>query len=73
MIKLTKLNGDKFVLNCNQIVSIESIPESKIILHNKSFFIVVEVRMRIIDKSIEYYSKIESLHKHTVIVKKDFE
>ena len=73
MIKLTKLNGDKFVLNCNQIVSIESIPESKIILHNKSFFIVVESPDEIIDKSIEYYSKIESLHKHTVIVKKDFE
>lgn len=70
MIKVTKLNGEKFVLNCNQIVSIESIPESKIILHNKSFFIVKESPDEIIDKVIEYYSKIESLHKHTLVVKK---
>lgn len=70
MIKVTKLNGEKFVLNCNQIVSIESIPESKIILHNKSFFIVKESPDDIIDKVIEYYSKIESLHKHTLVVKK---
>ena len=70
MIKVTKLNGEKFVLNCNQIVSIESIPESKIILHNKSFFIVKESPDDIIDKVIEYSSKIESLHKHTLVVKK---
>lgn len=70
MIKVTKLNGERFVLNCNQIVSIESIPESKIILHNKSFFIVKESPDEIIDKVIEYYSKIESLHKHTLVVKK---
>ncbi|MPN13757.1 Swarming motility protein SwrD [bioreactor metagenome] len=69
MIKVTKLNGEVFVINCCQIISIESIPESKIMLHNGSFFIVKELPDEIIDKSIEYFSKIEALHKHTVVVK----
>lgn len=69
MIKVTKLNGEVFVINCSQIISIESIPESKIILHNGGFFIVKETPDEIIEKSIEYYAKIETLHKHTVVVK----
>lgn len=69
MIKVTKLNGEVFVINCCQIISIESIPESKVMLHNGSFFIVKETPDEVIDKSIEYFSKIEALHKHTVVVK----
>ena len=70
MIRVTKLNGEVFVINCSQIISIESIPESKIMLHNRSFFIVKETPDEIIEKSIQYFSKIETLHKHTVIVRK---
>ncbi len=70
MIKVTKLNGEVFVINSMQIMTIESIPESKIILHNRSFFIVKESPDEIIDKVVEYYSKVESLHKHTVVIKK---
>ena len=69
MIKLTKLNGETFVLNCLQIEVIESIPESKVILMNKEFFIVRESSEEIIYKVMEYFAKIEILHKHTVIVK----
>lgn len=62
MIKLTKLNGEKFVLNCEQIVSIECIPESKILLHNLSFYIVRETPDEIIEKSIKYLSAIHSMN-----------
>lgn len=71
MIKLTKLNGEIFVLNCNQIEVIESIPESKVILINKEFFIVRESPEEIINKVMEYFSKIDFLHKHTIIVRND--
>lgn len=73
VIKLTKLNGETFVLNCVQVEVIESIPESKVILMNKEFFIVRESPEEIIDKVMEYYAKIETLHKHTVIIKSNNE
>ena len=40
MIMLTKLNDNKIVLNCDQIESVELIPESKVIMMNGKFFIV---------------------------------
>ncbi len=64
MIKLTKLNGENFVLNCEQIVTIECIPESKISLHNMSFYIVRETPDEIIEKSIKYLSSIHTLNIH---------
>ena len=54
MIFLTKLNGEEFVLNCEQIQMIELIPESKVVLMNREFFIVRESPREIIDKSAEY-------------------
>mgnify|MGYP001002067444 CR=1 FL=1 len=62
MIKLTKLNGERFVLNCEQIVAIECIPESKILLNNLSFYIVRETPDEIIDKSIKYLSAIHTFN-----------
>lgn len=62
MIKLTKLNGEKFVLNCEQIIAIECIPESKILLNNLSFYIVRETPDEIIEKSIKYLSAIRTLN-----------
>ncbi|KXL54541.1 flagellar protein (FlbD) [Anaerotignum neopropionicum] len=64
MIKLTKLNGEKFVLNCEQIVAIECIPESKITLHNMSFYIVRETPDEIIEKAMKYLSLIHALNIH---------
>lgn len=73
MIKLTKLNEEIFILNCVQIEAIESIPESKVTLMNKEFYIVRESPEEIVDKTVEYLAKIETLHKHTVIIKNDNE
>lgn len=58
MIKLTKLNGAEFLLNHIQIETIEAIPESKIVLTNKDYFIVRESFDEIIDKIIEFNAKV---------------
>ena len=40
MIVLTKRNNERILLNHNQIESIEMIPESKIVMMNRDYFIV---------------------------------
>ena len=40
MIVLQKMNGERFVLNHNQIEYIELIPESKIVMMNRDYYIV---------------------------------
>jgi flagellar protein FlbD len=54
MILLTKLNGEEFVLNSDQIQMIELIPESKVVLMNQEFFIVRESPQEITDRAIDY-------------------
>lgn len=58
MIELTKLNNEHFALNSDHIMTIDSIPESKITLTNKEFFIVKESLNEIIELIIEYKQKI---------------
>ena len=60
MILLTKLNGEEFVLNSNQIQMIELIPESKVVLMNHEFFIVRESPQEIMDKAVNYGATIIS-------------
>ena len=68
MIKLPKLNNEIFVVNCNQMESIEKIPETKIVLMNKDFYIVQEDLDEIIEKIIEFNAKITDLNKRIQIV-----
>ncbi len=58
MIKLTRLNGIEFLLNHTQIQIIESIPESKVVLTNKDYYIVNEPFEEIIDKIIEFDARV---------------
>lgn len=58
MIKLTRLNDTEFLLNHCMIETIEAIPESKVVLNNKDFFIVKESFEEIIDKIIEFNAKV---------------
>lgn len=58
MITLTKLNNEPIVLNDSQIQMIEMIPESKIVLMNKEFFVVRETPEEIIQKVIDYQASI---------------
>lgn len=68
MIKLTKLNDEEFVINSNQIESIEQIPETKIVLMNKDFYIVQETTDEIIDKIIEFNAKIADLNRRIQVI-----
>ncbi len=58
MIKLTKLNGVEFLLNHNQIQIIESIPESKIVLTNKDYYLVKESFEEIVNEIIEFNARV---------------
>lgn len=68
MIKLTKLNDEIFVINSDQIASIELIPETKVVLMNKDFYIVQENIDEIIDKIVEFRGKIADLNRRIQVV-----
>ncbi|NLJ32001.1 MAG: flagellar FlbD family protein [Clostridiales bacterium] len=58
MIELTSLNGIPFVLNCNLIETIESIPETKVTLTSGKYFLVSEMREEIVEQIIAYHRQI---------------
>ena len=63
MIVLTKRSNERFLVNHNQIESIEMIPESKIVMMNRDYFIVKETPEEIIKKIQEYNAKIQDVHR----------
>ena len=52
-----------FRSNHNQIESIEMIPESKIVMMNRDYFIVKESPEDIIKKIQEYNAKVQDVHR----------
>ena len=58
MICLTRLNDEEFVINCNQIERIETIPESNVIMVNGKHYVVKESVDEIIDRVIEFHAQI---------------
>ena len=68
MIQLTKRNGERFLFNHTQIESIEMIPESKIVMMNRDYFIVRETPDQIIRKISEYTAKVQDVHPALTIV-----
>ena len=63
MIVLTKRNNERFLVNHNQIESIEMIPESKIVMMNRDYCIVKESPEDIIKKIQEYNAKVQDVHR----------
>ncbi|MBD5162055.1 MAG: flagellar FlbD family protein [Oscillibacter sp.] len=63
MIVLTKRSNERFLINHNQIESIEMIPESKIVMMNRDYFIVKETPEEIIKKIQEYNAKVQDVHR----------
>lgn len=55
MIKLTKLNGTEFVLNCNLIETIYENPDTTIHLTNGPIYIVRESYDEVLKRAIEYH------------------
>ena len=63
MIVLTKRNNERFLINHNQIESIEMIPESKIVMMNRDYFIVKDPPEDSIKKIQEYNAKVQDVHR----------
>lgn len=59
MIKLHKLNGSEVVVNAELVESIESVPDTKIVLTTGNQYIVKESVEEVIQKIVEYKSMIE--------------
>ena len=68
MIQLTKRNGERFLVNHVQIESIEMIPESKIVMMNRDYFIVREAPDTIIKRITEYNAKVQDVHRALTVV-----
>lgn len=60
MIELTKLRGEKFILNCDLIEMVTENPDTTILLTNGSHLLVRESRQEIISKVIEFRREIYS-------------
>lgn len=68
MIKLRRLNGKEFVLNCELIEFVESTPDTVITIVSNNKLVVIETIDEVIDKVIEYKRKINSTLK---VIKKE--
>lgn len=67
MIVLTKINRERFLLNHLQIECIETIPESKIVMMNHDYYLVIESVDEIIHKITEYNAKIHDIYREITI------
>lgn len=57
MIKVTRFNGSKFVINCEWIETVESTPDTVITLVNGKKYIVTERVDEIIASVVEFKQK----------------
>lgn len=67
MIVLQKMNGERFLLNHNQIEYIEMIPECKIVMMNHDYYIVRDTVDEIIQKIAEYNAKVQDIHRDITV------
>lgn len=63
MIVLQKMNGERFLVNHNQIECIELIPECKVVMMNHDYYLVRDTAEQIIQKIAEYNAKIQDVHR----------
>ena len=68
MIVLTKRNHEKFLVNHTQIEYIEMIPECKIVMMNRDFYLVRESVDEIIDRIAKYNAKVMDVHRQITVV-----
>lgn len=60
MISLTRLNQKRFVVNAEQIKTIEETPDTLITLLNGDYFMVRETVQEVVDKAIDYARQVHS-------------
>ena len=70
MILLRKMNNETFLLNHNQIEYIESIPESKIVMMNHDYYLVLESAEEIVQRIAEYNAKVRDIQREITITDK---
>ena len=71
MIVLSKIKSqEKFLVNHNQIQHIEFIPETKVVMMNRDYYLVEETGDEIIQKIAEYTAKIMDIHREITLVDK---
>ena len=58
MIELTKLNGEKFILNALLIEQLQSLPDTTITLQNGKKIVVQTEQEEVVQKMTEFYQKI---------------
>ena len=63
MIRVTRLNGSSYVLNCELIETVESTSDTVITTTNGKKFVVAEDVDEIIDKVIKYKAKIQLINR----------
>ncbi len=67
MIMLTKTSDERFIVNHLQIECIELIPETKIVMMNRDFYLVRESVQEIIEKIADYSAKVMDIHREITI------
>lgn len=63
MIMLTKTSGERFLVNHLQIECIELIPETKIVMMNRDFYLVQESVQDIVGRIADYTAKVQDIHR----------
>ena len=72
MIKLKRLNGIEFVLNCDYIETVEATPDTIITLFNGRKYIVSQSVSEVVD-SITKYKKVTNSSQKLVVLPSDDE
>ena len=67
MIVLRKMNGDRFLVNHNQIECIELIPECKVVMMNHDYYLVRDTVEQIIQKIAGYNAKVQDIHREITV------
>lgn len=61
MITLTKLGGQRFVLNAERIRSVEETPDTTITLVGGEHILVRETMREVVDRTVEYGRNLRTL------------
>ena len=67
MIMLTKTSGERFLVNHLQIECIELIPETKIVMMNRDFYLVLESVQDITARIADYNAKVMDIRREVTV------
>ena len=58
MIELTRLNGERFVVNAEHIECVEAQPDTSLVLQSGKRFVVRESPAEVVEKAVAYKRRI---------------